>query len=207
MKSVGVLSQKGGSGKTVIGTNLVRSFQLRGYEPILVDTDPQGSARDWAATNEDIQLPPTVGVDRPNVHQQLPKLNGYDIAIVDGAGKMERMSASVIKACDLILIPIQPAGVDLWAVGELVDLIISRQEATGSPEAALMVSRAIVGTNLAESVQDALSELELPLLEARTYQRVAYAKAISRGVSVMDLSDKKAKEEINALTNEVLSML
>lgn len=207
MKSVGVLSQKGGSGKTVIATNLARSLQLRGYEVILVDTDPQGSARDWAATSEEIEVPHTVGVSQPNVHEQLPRVEGYEIAIVDGAGKMERMSASVIKACDLILIPIQPAGVDLWAVGELVDLILSRQEAVGTPEAALMVSRAIVGTNLAESVQDALSELELPLLEARTYQRVAYAKAISQGVSVLDLSDKKAKEEINTLTNEVLSML
>lgn len=207
MKSIGVLSQKGGSGKTVIATNLARSLQLRGHEVILVDTDPQGSARDWAATSEEVEVPHTVGVSQPNVHKHLPKVEGYEIAIVDGAGKMERMSASVIKACDLILIPIQPAGVDLWAVGELVDLILSRQEATGTPEAALMVSRAIVGTNLAESVQDALTELELPLLEARTYQRIAYAKAISQGVSVLDLNDEKAKEEINSLTNEVLSLL
>lgn len=207
MKSVGILSQKGGSGKTVVATNLARSLQLRGHEVILVDTDPQGSAMDWAATSEEVEVPHTVGVSQPNVHKQLPCVEGYEIAIVDGAGKMERMSASVIKACDLILIPIQPAGVDLWAVGELVDLILSRQEATGTPEAALMVSRAIVGTNLAESVQDALSELELPLLEARTYQRIAYAKAISQGISVLDLSDEKAKEEINSLTNEVLNLL
>lgn len=207
MKSVGILSQKGGSGKTVVATNLARSLQLRGHEVILVDTDPQGSAMDWAATSEEVEVPHTVGVSQPNVHKQLPRVEGYEIAIVDGAGKMERMSASVIKACDLILIPIQPAGVDLWAVGELVDLILSRQEATGTPKAALMVSRAIVGTNLAGSVQDALSELELPLLEARTYQRIAYAKAISQGVSVLDLSDEKAKEEINSLTNEVLNLL
>lgn len=206
MRSVGILSQKGGSGKTVISTNLARSLQLRGHEVILVDTDPQGSARDWAATS-DVEVPPTVGVDRPNVHKELPRLKGYDFAVVDGAGKMERMSASVIKACDLVLIPVQPAGVDLWAVGELVDLIITRQEAVGRPEAALMVSRAITGTNLAMEVEEALSGLELPLLNSRTYQRVAYAKAISRGVSVLDLGDKKAKDEINNLTDEVLTLL
>lgn len=206
MRSIGILSQKGGSGKTVIATNLARSLQLRDHEVILVDTDRQGSARDWAATSDKIEPPHTVGVDRPRVHQELPKVRGYDYAVVDGAGKVERMSTSVIKASDLILIPVQPAGVDLWALGELVDLIEARQEATGSPQAAFVISRAVVGSNLSEGAEEALSGLEFPLI-GRTHQRVAYAKAITRGASVLDLSDKKAKAEINSLTNEVLRLL
>jgi len=206
MRSIGVLSQKGGSGKTVIATNLARTLELRGREVILVDTDKQGSARDWAATSDEIDPPHTVGVDRPRVHQELPKVRGYDYAIVDGAGKVERMSASVIKASDLILIPVQPAGVDLWALGELVDLIEARQEATGSPQAAFVVSRAVVGANLSGDAEEALSGLSFPVI-GRTNQRVAYAKAVTRGVGVLDLNDKKARAEINSLTDEALQML
>ena len=206
MRSIGILSQKGGSGKTVIATNLARSLQLRDHEVILVDTDKQGSARDWAATSDKIEPPHTVGVDRPRVHQELPKVRGYDYAVVDGAGKVERMSTSVIKASDLILIPVQPAGVDLWALGELVDLIVARQEATGSPQAAFVISRAVVGANLSTGAEEALSGLEFPLV-GRTHQRVAYAKAITRGASVLDLNDEKAKGEIESLTDEVLQMI
>lgn len=206
MRSIGVLSQKGGSGKTVIATNLARSLQLRGHEVILVDTDKQGSARDWAATSDSIEPPHTVGVDRPRVHQELPKVRGYDYAVVDGAGKVERMSTSVIKASDLILIPVQPAGVDLWALGELVDLIEARQEATGSPQAAFVISRAVVGANLSDDAEEALSDLSFPVI-GRTNQRVAYAKAVTRGAGVLDLNDQKAKAEINKLTDEVLQML
>ncbi|WP_263788946.1 ParA family partition ATPase [Salinibacter grassmerensis] len=205
MKCIGVLSQKGGSGKTVISTNIARALQLRGNEVILVDTDKQGSARDWAATG-DIDPPHTVGVDRPRVHQELPKVRGYDYAVVDGAGKVERMSASVIKACDLILIPVQPAGVDLWALGELVDLIEARQEASEGLQAAFVVSRAVVGANLSSDAEEALSGLSFPVI-GRTNQRVAYAKAVTRGASVLDLTDKKAKDEINSLTDEVLQLL
>jgi chromosome partitioning protein len=207
MDSIGILSQKGGSGKTVIATNLARSLQHRGHEVILVDTDQQGSARDWVATSEDTEPPHTVGVDRPRVHEELPKVRGYDFAVVDGAGKVERMSTSVLKACDLIVIPVQPAGVDLWALGELIDLITARQEAVGSPQAAFVISRAVVGTNLASDAEDALSGLEFPLLDTRIHQRVSYAKAITRGVSVLDLNDDKAKSEISTLTDEVLQML
>lgn len=206
MHSIGILSQKGGSGKTVIATNLARSLQLRGHEVILVDTDKQGSARDWAATSDKIEPPHTVGVDRPRVHQELPKVRGYDYAIIDGAGKVERMSTSVIKASDLVLIPVQPAGVDLWALGELVDLIKARQEATGSPQAAFVISRAVVRANLSGDAEEALSALEFPLI-GRTHQRVAYAKAITRGVGVIDLNDEKANNEINDLTEEVLKLL
>ena len=206
MHSIGILSQKGGSGKTVIATNLARSLQLQGHEVILVDTDKQGSARDWAATSDKIEPPHTVGVDHPRVHQELPKVRDYDYVIIDGAGKVEHISASVIKASDLILIPVQPAGVDLWALGELVDLIEARQEATRSPQAAFVISRAIVGANLSDDAKEALSGLSFPVI-GRTHQRVAYAKAVTRGVGVHDLNDKKAKGEINSLTDEVLQML
>ena len=64
MKVIAVLNQKGGSGKTTIATHLARALQLDGADVLLVDSDPQGSARDWAAVRED-QPVPVVGIDRP----------------------------------------------------------------------------------------------------------------------------------------------
>ena len=53
MLVVSVLNQKGGSGKTTIATHLSRAFQLVGHDVLLIDSDPQGSARDWAAVRDD----------------------------------------------------------------------------------------------------------------------------------------------------------
>ncbi|MBS7821588.1 AAA family ATPase [Wohlfahrtiimonas chitiniclastica] len=53
MKVISVLNQKGGSGKTTIATHIASLIHNKGNSVILVDSDPQGSARDWSAVNED----------------------------------------------------------------------------------------------------------------------------------------------------------
>jgi chromosome partitioning protein len=64
MQVIAVLNQKGGSGKTTIATHMARALQVEGNSVLLVCSDPQGSARDWAAVRED-QPMPVVGIDRP----------------------------------------------------------------------------------------------------------------------------------------------
>lgn len=205
MNTVAVLNRKGGVGKTTIATNLGRAYQLRGLEVILVDTDPQGSAEDWVMTG-DVETPDVVVANRPTLHEDIPRLSGYDVAVIDGVAKMERMGTSAVKAADLALIPVRASALSMWTAGELVDLIESRQQATGNPLAAFVLSQAVVGTNLAAKAEKALERFSLPVWPG-TYHRVAYPKAIGRGVSVFELGDEKAKEEIRSLTDRTLDAL
>lgn len=50
---IAVLNPKGGCGKTTISTNLARALHDRGHSVLIVDSDPQGSARDWHVANDD----------------------------------------------------------------------------------------------------------------------------------------------------------
>jgi len=208
MKVVSVLNRKGGVGKSTIACQLARGLQLEGYEVLIVDTDAQGTASDWAESGNG-DTPLVVKIDRATLEDDIPKAGKqYDIVIIDGAAKAERMNVSAVKASDLVLIPIQPSAVDIWPVRETVEIIKTRQEVAGRPQGAFVISRAITGTNLASTIGDALTGLELPLLDARTHQRVAYAEAMGRGLGVMDLSGKdKAADEIKAMTEEVLDIL
>jgi len=209
MHTISVLNRKGGVGKSTIATNLARAFQRRGDEVVLIDTDPQGSASDFCETaiENDYPCPPTFTVDRPTVHKQLPQLNGYEVAVIDGVAKVSEMDVSSIKASDLVLIPVRPSAVDVWAVGEIVDLVQTRREVAGGPEAALVSSQAIVGTNLADEASDALAAFELPVWEG-TCQRVAYARAMGEGQSVLDRPGAgKAQAEIKQLTDRIMNVL
>lgn len=208
MKVISVLNRKGGVGKSTIACQLARGMQLEGRDVLIVDTDSQGTASDWAESGSG-DTPLVVKIDRATLDDDIPKAGKqYDVVIIDGAAKAERMNVSAVKASDLVLIPIQPSAVDVWPVKETVEIIKTRQEVAGRPRGAFVISRAITGTNLASTIGDVLGGLELPLLDARTHQRVAYAEAMGKGVGVMDLSGKsKAAGEIEAMTEEVLDIL
>jgi len=103
MSILSVLNPKGGSGKTTISTNLARSLHERGHSVLIVDSDPQGSARDWHAASEDnpIEL---VALDRPNNVKTLTSMAAnYDYVVIDGAAKLEDMIAACIKVSDSFL--------------------------------------------------------------------------------------------------------
>ena len=68
-----VLNQKGGVGKTTLAVHLAAAFSIQGKRVLLVDADPQGSARDWAAARKKASLFPVVGLDRPTIHRDLPE--------------------------------------------------------------------------------------------------------------------------------------
>lgn len=209
MKVVAVLNEKGGCGKTTIATNLARGFQLEGLDVLIVDSDVQGSARDWGAAQNEVDTPAVVGMDRPVLHKNIPKIaEGNDVVVVDGAARAEKMQTSAIKAADLVLIPVQPSAYDIWSSETLVELVQARREVAGKPDAAFVVSRQIVGTNLAGEAQNALESFDLPVMEGRTAQRVIYAEAASQGLSVLDVdSSSKAAGEMRQIVEDTLAIL
>lgn len=208
MKIIAVLNQKGGSGKTTIATHLARDLQIQGYDVLLVDSDPQGSARDWAAVREDQPLS-VVGIDRPTIERDIKNIVKKDFIIIDGAPQAADMAVSAIKAANFVLIPVQPSPYDIWATSDLVDLVKQRIEITdGKLQAAFIVSRAIKGTNIGKEIDEALRGYELPVLQSRITQRVIYPTTAASGTTVHDSEPAgDAAKEVRALADELKALM
>lgn len=204
MHVIAVLNQKGGSGKTTIATHLARALQLDGADVLLVDSDPQGSARDWAAVREDQPLT-VVGIDRPTIDRDLKNVARKDFVVIDGAPQAADLAVSAIKAADFVLIPVQPSPYDIWATADLVELVKQRIEVTdGRLQAAFVVSRAIKGTKIGAEVAEALAGYGLPVLESRITQRVVYPGTSANGTTVMEAEPAgDAAAEVRALAAEL----
>jgi chromosome partitioning protein len=208
LKVIAVLNQKGGSGKTTIATHLARALQIDGADVLLVDSDPQGSARDWAAVREDQPLT-VVGIDWPTIDRDLKNIARKDFVVIDGAPQAADLAVSAIKAADFILIPVQPSPYDIWATADLVELVKQRIEITdGKLQAAFVVSRAIKGTRIGTDIIEALNGYDLPVLEARITQRVIYPGTAATGTTVQDHEPEgDAAREVRALATEIKAKL
>ena len=207
-KVLAVLNQKGGSGKTTIAVNLAHAFRLQGNEVLLVDADPQGTARDWSDSSEE-GIYPVIGIDRESLARDLPNVaQPYDWVVVDGPPQLAGISAAAVRVADVVLIPVQPSPYDIWSCADLVDILDARRTVTdGLPHAAFVVSRAITNTKLSNQISEALEAYGLPVLTSRTTQRVAYPTTAASGGTVFSEPGSPAVQEIEAIREEVEAML
>ncbi len=205
---VSVLNQKGGSGKTTISSNLAHAIALDELKVLLVDSDPQGSLRDWNEANGG-ELIPVVGLDRETLPKDLKAISdGYDFVIIDGAPQIAKMSVAAVKAANLVLIPVQPSPYDIWACADLVDIITARQEVTdGLPIAYFLISRAIKNTKLGNEIKSALVDYELPVMKTYTTQKVAYPTTAAEGKTVFNEPASSAAKEITAIKTEIMEIV
>jgi chromosome partitioning protein len=202
---IGVLSQKGGVGKTSISINVAANLAMLGNRVLLVDADPQGSSLAWSSARESDPLFPVVGMAKPTLHRDLPEVaKDYDVVVIDGAPRVNDLGRAAILASDTILVPVQPSPYDVWAAAETVQLI---QEASIFKErlkAAFVINRKIVNTAIGRDVTAALAEYPLPVLPAHLCQRVIYAESAAQGLAVAEVDPAStAARELAALVSSM----
>jgi chromosome partitioning protein len=202
---IAVINQKGGAGKTTIALNLAAALAAEGKRVLLVDADPQQTAQDWAAVRTSPPPFQVVGLAKPVLHRDLPKMAAdYDHVVIDGAPRNYEVARSAIAAADLVIIPVQPSGADFWASRETVGLV---KEALGFKEtqkSVFVVSRKIGRTVLGRDIASALAEFEIPILQAGTTQRVVYAETLTGGTTVIEQQPSgAAADEIRAILSEL----
>lgn len=131
-------------------------------------------------------------------------ISNYDFVIIDGAPQLSTHMVAAVKSANIILIPVKPSSLDLWASSDLVEIIKQRQMIVKDLQAAFVVSQAIKNTKLADEVTKVLVEYQLPALRSQIINRVAYVSSISDGKTVFHTADKNAQKEINRIKRELL---
>lgn len=210
---VSILNEKGGVGKTTISVNIARAMKLAAPNPrvLLVDSDSQASARDWHVEAKG-ELLNVVAIDRPTLDKDIQAFaHDYDWIFIDGAPALNNMAIAAIKCSDIVLIPVQPSPLDLWATVGLIDLVGERINFTsGKLKAAFIVSRQIPNTNVGKELRGILGEYEqthgIKTFEAGTFQRVVYVTSFANGQTVLDVPENDASKEIMSIADELRTL-
>lgn len=201
--TLGCVNPKGGAGKTTVAIHLAVACHRSGYPTKLLDADPQGSAVDWSRRTPE-------GYDGPAVEHVrtgdslAPHVEGADVVVIDGPARLDERTGAVLSVSDLALIPVRPSGLDLWGTAEFLDVLENHLD--DGLKAAFVASQRDVRTTLSDELEGVLSRQGLPLLNGLT-ARVAYARSLSEGKTVLDGYDDTAAQEVRVLLEDVGTIL
>lgn len=204
--------EKGGTGKTTLATNLAALRSNEGRDVLLVDTDKQGSASDWAAVREEVEGVPRIScvqVFGKQVTNQVQDLDArYDDLIVDAGGRDSVELRSAMVVTDRFYVPLQASQFDVWTIERMEELVEQAQAINPSLQARVFINRASPHPQVreAEEAEEILDEFEhLIFSKVVIHDRIAFRRAASGGIAVTetDAPDPKACREVQDLYDAI----
>jgi chromosome partitioning protein len=209
MMSVALLARKGGTGKTTCAIHMGVLAQAAGLKVAFFDLDPQRSLTAWWRSRE-ADTPVLVESDARRLGDMLTvaAAEGYDLAVVDTPPAVTFDTAQVAAAVDLVLIPLRPSILDIYAV-ESTAAVVKAAKAD-----ALLILNAChppQGVGEAPTTMEARKAMEgmaLPVAKASLSQRMDYTRALNDGAAVNEFAPgSKAAIEMERLWREVYRRL
>src|SRR5919106_1708251 len=204
MKTLVILAQKGGSGKTTLAVHMAVCAARQKRRTALIDIDPQVSAFNWNESRDEGRKldAAKAEVGQIPVLLQQAKDGGIDLVIIDTAPHSDSAAAIAAQYADLVLIPCRPARFDLDAIASTVQI------ATVAKKPATVVINAAPRGKLAEEARAALEHQGITVIDTVLHQRAAYSHAVIDGRSVHEYEpDGKAAAEIDELYNHLTGLL
>jgi chromosome partitioning protein len=204
MRTWAFVSQKGGSGKSTLSTQLAVYAEECGEAVCLIDLDPQASSLAWSQIRG--SRVPTVQPAKPAQVPELvaaaPKL-GATLMLIDTAPHTDTGALAAILAANLIICPTQPTLFDIAALKDtvrLLDLAERRDRAV-----AVVNGLPHKGTEAAyDEAVVAVQSLGLRVAARHIGHRRAFVTAIGKGKGVTEVAKKdEAAREIKELWGEL----
>ena len=200
-----VAQRKGGAGKTTLAAQLAVAWARSGARVAILDIDPQASLAAWVGLRRERLGEMAVGFEFAvlpgwRAEQWIgDHARNADFVIIDSPPHVETEARIAVRAAGLVLIPVQPSPLDLWATE--ASLAMARSERR---PAIAVLNRVPPRSSTTERIAADLAALGVPVAATRIGNRVALVQAMAQGLGVLETAAASpAAAEIAALAAEL----
>jgi chromosome partitioning protein len=203
---IGVVSQKGGVGKSTLCQLIAREAASEGKQAKILDFDvKQMSSVDWVRARLEHDYEPAVEAEPTRDVRKALKLNrDYDVIVLDGAPGTPKRTAEIVPECDLIILPTGASRADLVPMLALARRISQLKHDAGGPFFALC--RVMTDSEVAE----ARAQIEMAgftTLDGELIERPGYRAAQNAGRSASETAFPSLNERAKKLAQAILDKL
>jgi len=194
MKTISIVSQKGGAGKTTTALALAVAAVQDGLTVVVVDTDPQTTATKWH-DRRTLEQPSVVScqVSRLPFVLDAARKEGADLAIIDTPPRNAEASIEAARVADVVVIPLRPQINDLETMAAMRDIL----RIAGEPAAFVLINAAPIQGRRHEEALEAAQSQGFPVCPVVLYSRTPHGDAPTTGQTVTEFDPKgKAAQEV-----------
>jgi chromosome partitioning protein len=197
MPVIAIVSQKGGAGKTTLALHLAAVAQDAGAVALIIDTDPQATASQWAAWREEAP-PEVIDCPPPRLAAKIAQAQqqGAQVIVIDTPPHADSAARAAVEAADLVLIPCRPSAFDLAAIQTTAKLI----ELLRKPAFVVFTAGSPNAPRVYQEAGELVASFGTPPCPVLLPDRAAYRHASANGRTVIETEPaSKAAEEVRQL--------
>lgn len=203
---IGVVSQKGGVGKSTISRLIAREYTLAGWETLVADMDVnQATTYRWNARRLGREIEPNISVQQfASVPQALKAGDKYDLIVFDGSPAASRETEQIAKNCQLIVLPTSESFEDLEPQVHLANELAS--QGANLDKIVFVLCRVGKSESQIREAQEYISRTPFKLIEGYIEDKPAWKTALLEGRTLnettYDTLNSKAALVAQSIANE-----
>jgi chromosome partitioning protein len=191
---------KGGSGKTLLASNLTVLRATEGHDTLLIDADEQSSAMDFTRQRQRrLHGEPgytAIQTREADVAVQVRRMAGkYADIVIDVGGRDTASQRAALAVSDILLVPFAPTSVDLWTVDAVLALLKEARAFNRALRAYAVINKAFARGSDNRDAAEMLREYpaQWTYLDAPIGTRKAFSNAFGGGYAITEYQPKDAK--------------